>query len=91
MEKQITITERQYILISKGLHHLTDEYKNYGSSKHTLKEIKELKEKLVKPFLMNIMKTIKKLFTKIILHDRTIALTVYVIAFIITIWFSIEH
>ena len=50
MEKQITITERQYILISKGLHHLTDEYKNYGSSKHTLKEIKELKEKLVKPF-----------------------------------------
>lgn len=50
MEKQVTITEREYILISRGLHHLTDEYKNYDYSKNTLKEITELRNKLVKPF-----------------------------------------
>jgi|TARA_R100000081_G_C4684143_1_gene99070 hypothetical protein len=53
MEKQVTITvtitERQYILISKGLHHLADEYKNYDSSEKVLSEIKDLREKLVKP------------------------------------------
>ena len=36
------------------------------------------------------MKTIKKLFTKIILSDRFIKLFIYISAFVLTIFFSIE-
>ena len=50
---KVTITEREYILISKGLSHLIDEYTNYENSEKYIKEIKEIKSKLVKPFNNN--------------------------------------
>jgi len=46
-----TITERDYIVISKGLAHLISEYKNDKKiDKKYIKEIEELKYRLVKPF-----------------------------------------
>ena len=46
-----TITERDYIIISKGLSHLISEYQNDKKidPKH-IKEIEDLKLKLVEPF-----------------------------------------
>jgi predicted class III extradiol MEMO1 family dioxygenase len=46
-----TITERDYIIISKGLSHLMDEYKNDKKiDQKYIKEIENLKLKLVEPF-----------------------------------------
>ncbi len=47
----VTITEKEYIIINKGLSHLIDEYDKDENMRKYILPIYELRSKLAKPFI----------------------------------------